>query len=1180
MQRSGRLLPFFLATAIAFAARGEETRLPGKLYWANGDILPGDLLDTTDGHLAWQSPLFREPLLLSPAAISAVRFDAEPDVRATDAPFRVTTRSGNVLHGELKDITADTIVLQSRRHGLLTLRRNGVRSLRRLNNPSLIYLGPTGLAGWKTLTTGQTLDCWRITDEGHLTTTVAKAELFRPLEIPGRAEIELVVEASEQVSFFLGLDDRPSENVHLETWDDTLVALVDDEFEEVRRLGKKETVTLRLYWDEKSGQLSVFSESGAELGSIKGKPRPKRQSGIFLRNTGRDLTVHRVRVSHWDGSKPQPVQKGESRIHLTDGTLLYGSVDKLESDQLTIRDQSVPLDQIDSIYLADDARTISDGSCRVAWSDGTSLSGELAGISAGRIRLQTSYSDQPIVSDLGGASRLVFTGARPGTPADEVPDTLYCSGGTLHGTLQGNGDDTGADALRWRPLGGINSSPLAPDCAARFVRGSRTTQLAYDKKRFGDLLYLTSGDIVPCRVLAIDEEALQIETAFGSATTIGHEHVKAIELASSGSLQTSGFGDSNWKVVGSGKNVLRSPDKVVFRSSGRVVHRNVVSHGEVSFKAKWQPTSYVVLNIRMLTNANGTGGTSVMLYLQGNHVWATDATNGFRGRTQSMNLTETTARVQLQIKDDKLILRINDRELHTTKVNRSGSGLTLQVSQNQAIRGGTKSELEVSDFLAHQGTAVRQFVDSEARDRALTVPRFRRDRPPTHVVIAPNGDLLRGHLIRVTENQVWFTSRLEDFRFERSRIAAIIWLHPEGEAEPPRLDATAPVVRAVLDGGLGLVLAPERMTEEQLVGRSAVLGQCSIPVSAIRELYAGNYSVGEQRFAYADWSVTPGMEPRWDATDSAGTDPARALIGQAAGDFTLKTLDGKPFVLSQQRGKYVVLDFWATWCGPCVRAMPEYLAAMETLPQDKVLFVAVNQAESAPVISEFLKRREWNLPAVLLDADQEVAASFQVAGIPHTVIVGPDGTIEWVHTGFRAGVGDELRSNLEMMLAGTWQRPAAEAETISGTESRLVGTAPDDFALTMLDGTRFQLSDARGKVVILDFWATWCGPCVRALPEYLKMLETLDGQEVLFIAVNQAEKPDLIKDFLEKRKLKMPVGLDPDGKVADAFDVTDIPQTVVIGPDGTIRWLHTGYRTGVADALRLAVGRLLSSSDE
>ena len=116
----------------------------------------------------------------------------------------------------------------------------------------------------------------------------------------------------------------------------------------------------------------------------------------------------------------------------------------------------------------------------------------------------------------------------------------------------------------------------------------------------------------------------------------------------------------------------------------------------------------------------------------------------------------------------------------------------------------------------------------------------------------------------------------------------------------------------------------------------------------------------------------------------------------------------------------------------------------------------------------------------------------------------------------------------------------------AGTESAMVGKPAPDFELELLGGTKFHLADNKGKVVILDFWATWCGPCLQAMPQVERVAKEFRDQGVALIAVNLQEEPNQIKSMLERHKLQPTVALDRDGVVAEKYAANAIPQTVII----------------------------------
>lgn len=143
--------------------------------------------------------------------------------------------------------------------------------------------------------------------------------------------------------------------------------------------------------------------------------------------------------------------------------------------------------------------------------------------------------------------------------------------------------------------------------------------------------------------------------------------------------------------------------------------------------------------------------------------------------------------------------------------------------------------------------------------------------------------------------------------------------------------------------------------------------------------------------------------------------------------------------------------------------------------------------------------------------------------------------------------------------AGAKDMKAAAPQEEQSPADALVGKNAPDFKLPGLDGKTVALADLKGKVVVLDMWATWCPPCRASLPHLDEFYQANKAAGVQVFAVNQAEEKDKVQAFVEKTKLVVPVLLDADGKVGESYKANAIPETVVIAKDGKVAKVFVGF---------------------
>ena len=157
-------------------------------------------------------------------------------------------------------------------------------------------------------------------------------------------------------------------------------------------------------------------------------------------------------------------------------------------------------------------------------------------------------------------------------------------------------------------------------------------------------------------------------------------------------------------------------------------------------------------------------------------------------------------------------------------------------------------------------------------------------------------------------------------------------------------------------------------------------------------------------------------------------------------------------------------------------------------------------------------------------------------------------------------MGNKIRTSLPIILlvgilasgCGPAQ-PAANTTTPQIPEGINIGNRAIDFELQTLDGKTVKLSDYRGKPVLLNFWATWCGPCRFEVPFLNQINKSYSDKWLVMLAVDIGENSTVINNFMTSLNVTLPVLMDYDKKVAKSYSITAIPATYFIDKNGIIQ---------------------------
>jgi peroxiredoxin len=147
----------------------------------------------------------------------------------------------------------------------------------------------------------------------------------------------------------------------------------------------------------------------------------------------------------------------------------------------------------------------------------------------------------------------------------------------------------------------------------------------------------------------------------------------------------------------------------------------------------------------------------------------------------------------------------------------------------------------------------------------------------------------------------------------------------------------------------------------------------------------------------------------------AGAAQAAVTLQAAAPDFTLRGADGRNLRLAEQRGQVVLVNFWASWCGPCKQEMPHLNRLYDKYRSAGFVMLGVNIDDDARVGASTATRWGVRFP-VLLDAEKTVSRQYDMGSMPATVLIDRDGRVRYLHRGYREGVEEAYERQIRELV--------------------------------------------------------------------------------------------------------------------------------------------------------------------
>lgn len=865
-----RLL-FGAATLCYLHLQGAEHGEGIVLHWKNGDEIPGELLPSVGNQIRWASSIFDDDMIIEASSLASIQFPKEKN--EAEGAFRIATVGGDLLVADLVGSDDQTLIFESKRHGRLSVLRDAIYSLHRIEQPNLIFDG-SRFRDWEVALGGP------IQNLSYRVYRADKEWLVGPF--PDLSGLEAVQEGRLASSYFdLGISDAKQDFAmvfegHLQiedaavhefhvSADDRMRLWIDGELlvEALEEGVVSQHISLEVgshamrveYLNgEGMGELRVWwTGPGFKNRSLVGTNRESGwHAGLGAHPTTQLVRSALFRDFEMQGRIEMNVELASSsnpRFVIAFGRDEYSAEEKsalrLESwgNEIAVIQNNIfetvltPEEDQRDVRL----RMLLDVPRRHV--DVFGMSGRLL-VSIDDVDLQAGASGI-YVRNLGEdlivrrLSLLRSPKVLNEEQLDVAQDRVYLIDGTV---LYGRLDIRDQQISVQNEKGEILTFELD-----RLGRVDRPESVLDPVQDATELSY-QDGGVIRGEMVAVDRHQMGFKTVFTrQPVSCDLSGASAIRFNASPSLATS---PSEYR------------DQLIL-PEGKI--RGKLSFGLPDAPLGWTPAGAVApLKLSDLGKARVIRDEEALPY----------EFPGYLADASSMVFLKTGEVIPCRvIAYDQDVLEFSSPVLETNKISATlikaidfdpdRNLLTVEQLYRPANKGTRQNNL--------QGQGVQ--ADLRSRERALHTPRFKRKQPDRHILVARNGDMIRGRLIGVGGQHVRFESKLKERHISRDLCARIVDI--QGEMyEGDGVGSGAPMtgkpfvrgsVRIILQDGSIMIFKPQSSSEERVTGYSDVYGSVSVPTRHIADVLLGNETFEPYEPPYSEWSGKPPVEPRFDS---------------------------------------------------------------------------------------------------------------------------------------------------------------------------------------------------------------------------------------------------------------------------------------------------------------------------